>query len=344
MSQYAPGPLRQPRTDDRPLWDIVFGVYGYPAILLAHKLKLFPLLAEHPRPLQEVAEALKIAPRPAEALLIAATALGFLHLHEGRYALTPLAEEYLLERSPTYFGWYLDLIIATYSVCSLETLEKAVRTNSPQAYGSENIYQSHEEQVSLMRAFTHGMHSMSSGPALAWSEEVDLSRHKVMLDIGGGSGVHAIGATRRWPNLHAILFDLAPVCVVAEEFIARHGMQDRIRTQAGDVWQDPFPPADLHFYSNFYQNWSLEKCRLLTQKSFASLGAGGRLMLHEPLYNDPKTGPFPIAAFNLIMLLWVEGKARSGREFSALLTETGFTDIEVKPTFGYWSIVTGRKP
>lgn len=68
MSQHAPEPLRKPRTDDRPLWDVVFGVYGYPAILLAHKLKLFPLLAEHPRPLQEVAETLKIARRPAEAL------------------------------------------------------------------------------------------------------------------------------------------------------------------------------------------------------------------------------------------------------------------------------------
>jgi hypothetical protein len=74
------------------------------------------------------------------------------------------------------------------------------------------------------------------------------------------------------------------------------------------------------------------------------LESGGRLILHEPLYNDQKTGPFPTAAFNLIMLLWVEGEARSGREFSTMLAEVGFTDIEVKPTWGYWSIVTGCKP
>lgn len=41
MSQQSYGETRKPRTDDRPLWDIVFGVYGYPALLLAHKLKLF---------------------------------------------------------------------------------------------------------------------------------------------------------------------------------------------------------------------------------------------------------------------------------------------------------------
>jgi hypothetical protein len=45
------------------------------------------------------------------------------------------------------------------------------------------------------------------------------------------------------------------------------------------------------------------------------------------------------------MLLWLEGaKQYSGRELSVMLTAAGFTDIEVKPTFGYWSIVTGHKP
>ena len=33
----------------------------------------------------------------------------------------------------------------------------------------------------------------------------------------------------------------------------------------------------------------------------------------------------------------------SGREIGGMLAEAGFADIEVKPTFGYWSIVTGRK-
>lgn len=31
-----------------PVWDVVFGVHGFRAILLAHKLKVFPLLANRP--------------------------------------------------------------------------------------------------------------------------------------------------------------------------------------------------------------------------------------------------------------------------------------------------------
>ena len=106
----------------------------------------------------------------------------------------------------------------------------------------------------------------------------------------------------------------------------------------------PFPSADVHFYSFIYHDWTPEKCRFLTEKSFATLPSGGHIMIHEMLYNDEKTGPFPIAALSMIMLGWTEGEQYSLKELSEMLREAGFTDIEVKPTFGYWSIVTALKP
>ena len=35
--------IRKARTDDRPVWDVVLGLYDYPTVLLAHKLKLLLL-------------------------------------------------------------------------------------------------------------------------------------------------------------------------------------------------------------------------------------------------------------------------------------------------------------
>src|SRR5262245_59414927 len=60
--------------------------------------------------------------------------------------------------------------------------------------------------------------------------------------------------------------------------------------------------------------------------------------------HEERTGPFAVAAYNVAMLIGVQGQQYSGKEISAMLSEAGFTDIEVKPTFGYWSVVTGRKP
>jgi cyclopropane fatty-acyl-phospholipid synthase-like methyltransferase len=218
-----------------------------------------------------------------------------------------------------------------------------VTTNRSQVYGGEALFASHEEQAALARGFTLMMHGHSMGAALAWPDALDLSRHRTLLDVGGGSGAHAIGATRRWPELRAIVFDIPPVCGVAEEMAARYDVGDRIRTQPGDMWTDPFPAADVHFYADILHDWPPERGRFLVEKSFAALPSGGRVILHEMLYDDDKAGPYATAAYSIAMLLWTEGQQYSGRELAAMLTEAGFARVEVRPTFGYWSIVTGTK-
>jgi hypothetical protein len=254
-----------------------------------------------------------------------------------------LGGHYLLPDSPAYFGGYFDLILNNHAVCSLPSLEKAVLTDSPQVYGGAEVFKTHEEQIQVAREFTHAMHSISMAPALAWPRNINLSGHRVMLDVGGGSGAHSMGAIQHWPNLQAIVFDIAPVCEVAQEFVAAAGFSGRISTCPGDMWNDPFPPTDVHFYSNIFHDWPAEKCLFLSRKSFDSLARGGRIILHEVLYNDQKTGPFAAASYSMIMLGWATGKQYSGRELSEMLENASFRDIEIKPTFGFMSIVTGRK-
>lgn len=343
MTKDTPG-FRPPRQDDRPLWDVMFAVYGYPALLIAHRLKVFSLLETGPHALEEICNILNIKRRPAEAVLAAATALGFLSLQDKLYALTPLSEDYLLEKSPNYFGFFWDMMIDNSEVFSYENLERAVLTDCPQAYGGGDIYRSHEDQAELARRFTRGMHSISMTLAQAWPNIANLSSSRLMLDIGGGSGAHSIGAVLASPDLQAMVLDLQPICEVAQEFIAKYGLQERIGTRVADMWKDPFPRADLHFYSNIYHDWPLESCNFLTEKSFESLESGGRLIIHDVLYNDEKTGPFAPAAYSMLMMGWTEGESYSGVEMSEMLGRVGFKEIQVHSTFGYYSIVSGIKP
>lgn len=345
MGQQEPHAVRRPRADDRLMRDVLFGISGYPAVLVAHELKLYSLLAERPRTIPEVCEALGIEPRPAGALVSVSAALGLLEESDGRYSLTAVAEDYLLESSPTYFGGYFDMMIRNYSMYAFASLKAAVLTDAPQLYGGEEAFQSHQEREDRARTYTRAMHSASMAAALAWPEHVDLTGHRRMLDVAGGSGAHAIGAAQRWTSLEIVIFELAPVCSLAEEYIARHGLQERVRTHTGDMWEDQFPPADVHLYSQIFHDWPPERCRLLTRKSFDSLEPGGLLIVHEMLYDDRKTGPFSTAAMNVNMLLqYKAARQYSGRELATMLTEAGFTDTQVMPTFGYYSIVVGRKP
>jgi hypothetical protein len=332
-----------PRCDDTKLIQALDAMMGSYALLVAHDLKLFPVLGRGSRTLAEVAAALGIAERPAEALLCVAAAQGFVEFSNGAYSLTPTAEDYLLPESPTYYGGMLDLRISTTSRYSFEHLKQAVLTDAPPAYGDGDAFSSHVIDTGRAERFTRAMHSRSMAAALAWPDLLDLESHRVMLDIGGGSGADSIGAALRWPQLESTVLDIASVCRVAAEYVNQQGLDGRIGTHAGDLWIDPFPAADLHFYGNIYHDWPLEKCRFLTAKSYAALPSGGRLILHELLYADDKAGPLEAAVFSTVMLLWMEGRQYSGAELARMLGEAGFSGIEIKPSFGLWSIVTGHK-
>lgn len=257
---------------------------------------------------------------------------------------TMCGEDYMLPSSPTYFGWSFDAWRLIYSVWSPDSLREAVRTEKPQGVFSDpgGVFAAwHAEHAA---DFTRAMHSSSIGPALIWPRKLDLSRNRVMLDVGGGSGAHSIGAVSVRPKLRAIVLDRAPICAIAGEFAQRYGVASRVSTQAADFFNDQYPDADLHFYGMVFHDWPPERCQLLARKSFESLPQGGRIVIHEMLFNDDRTGPFPVAAFNVDMLIAMPGQQYSKRELSTMLKDAGFRKIEVKRTIGYWSVVTGVKP
>lgn len=345
MPTQSPAVARTPHIDDRQLWDVIFGIFGLPALFIAHRLNLFQFVADKNPTLDELCEGLNLHRRGAQILVSTSTSLGFLDLIDDRYCLTPLAKDYLLESSANYFGHYWDLLIDNHEVFSFEALMAAVVSDTPRAYGVKDIYQTHREDVQRTRTFTRAMHSVSVAAASGWIQKLDLTGYRRMLDIGGGSGAHALTAASAVPHLQVTVFDLATVCPVTEEFITRYGLETRVKAQPGDMWNDAFPQADLHFYSHVYHGWKPDKCQFLSQKSFESMEAGGRIIVHEILYDDiGKTGPFPAAALSMIMLGWGEGEQYSGPQIQSFLEEAGFRDIQIIPTYGYHSIVTGRKP
>lgn len=166
-----------------------------------------------------------------------------------------------------------------------------------------------------------------------------------LLDIAGGSGIHAIEAVKAFPRLQGIIYERPFVCVVAQEFIENFQLQNSIKTVEGDMWKDTFPSSDLHFYSDIFHDWQVEKCEFLAKKSYESLPIGGRIIIHELLFDEDKSSPLATAMYNVVMLLCTnKGQQYSAKEILAILEKVGFKEIQIIPTgFGSWSIVTGVK-
>ena len=127
--------------------------------------------------------------------------------------------------------------------------------------------------------------------------------------------------------------------------VVKYGLEDRIRTRAVDMFQDPWPTGyDGVLFGNIFHNWDVASCRVLAQRSFEILEPGGSIFLHEMPLNNTKDGPLTVACFSVAMLLHEKGKQYTFREFEEMLTGVGFIDFRSVPTFGYYHLISATKP
>ena len=202
-----------------------------------------------------------------------------------------------------------------------------------------------ESDPQLARSVTSAMHSHSFPAAFGVARRGDFAGVRRLLDVAGGSGCVCIALALRLPALRCTVLELAPVCALAARYAAEYGVADLVDTHAADMFADPWPAGyDAHFFGNIFHDWGEARRRFLARRSFAALPGGGRIYLHEMLLADTADGPLPAAAFSLNMLFANEGKQFTAPELEALLTTTGFRDLTVTPTSGYYSLVSARKP
>jgi O-methyltransferase domain/Dimerisation domain len=334
--------LEPPTSDDRLIWDVWLSVYHFPTLAVADALGVFPLLKEASASSEEVAEQLSLGPRATEALLGVLTSLGFLEQRRSRFHLTDVARDFLLPNSPYYWGGILELVRDIPFTCS--SLREALRKDKPIGYEGDDIWETHELDPEQARLFTQAMHSHSFPAAVGAARHGDFTEVRRLLDVGGGSGAFCIALAQRYPEMRFTVAELPVVCTLAEEYVAHYGLQDRIDTAALDMFGDPWPSGyDAHFLSNVFHDWSREHCRLLARQSFESLPSGGRIYLHEMLLEDTRDDPLAATSFSMNMIFFTQGKQFTAGELEELLGEAGFEEIALKPTYGYYSLVTGRK-
>jgi hypothetical protein len=176
----SPDAAPRPELNGDAVMDAICAPLGYFGLPIAHQRGLFRLLEGRQLTAAEIGAALELKPRPTNALLAGVTALGLLQRSNGRYALTALARNYLLESSPTYMGFLVDMAVA--GEVSLSGIDEAVASDSIQRPDMD--FATFEQQAEQARVFTRAMHSLSVEPSLAWPQLVDLAGDRVFLDVG----------------------------------------------------------------------------------------------------------------------------------------------------------------
>ena len=327
--------------EDKIIWDVIAGRISFYALAVSNSLGLFEKLADDSKSMINLSVDLGLEERATEALVLMMLNLGFIKEEENKLSLTDVSRKYLLKNSETYFGDMIELSSNNNWTC--EDLKKSALSNSPYIYGGEEVFESHNQDIEKCELFTKAMHSVSMSSALYWPSKVDLSKNKIFLDVGGGSGAHILGVLKKWNNLNAILLDLENVLIVAKKILKVYDVKSSVQFLAENFWECDYPESDIHFYSQIFHDWPEEKCKYLAKKSYDTLPKNGKIIIHEILFDEGKNGPLMASAGNVGMLAWTEGRQYSGKELSYILKSSGFKDIEIIPTFSYWSIVVGTK-
>jgi ubiquinone/menaquinone biosynthesis C-methylase UbiE len=173
---------------------------------------------------------------------------------------------------------------------------------------------------------------------------VPLGNAKVLLDVGGGTGIYSIACLRRYPKLRAIVWDRPQVLKVAREFAKADGVLDRIDFVPGDMFADPLPAGcDVMLLSNILHDWDVPECRTLVRRLSDALPAGGSLLIHDVYLADSLDGPLAVALYSANLFCVTEGRAYSAAEYRSWLAEAGLQSGDVVPTLVHCGVLPATK-
>jgi len=276
--------------------------------MAAVELGLFTRVARGAETEAAVARALDLTSTNAERLVTACVALGLLVRDGDRVRNAPDVARFLVEGEPTYAGPWMLFSKPDWN-----------------EWGRLAGHLGRRDSVVLGK-YAHG-----------FTVEQARKYHEATYSIG----------SQRHPALRAIVFDLPPVVEVTREFIASHGLADRVTAQAGDFTRDSLPAgADVVIMASNLPQYSREIIQTVITRAFAALTPGGEMHLIGEMLDDGRSGPRDPALWGLAEALWGStGVAHSVADCRAYFERAGARDVAVHEfVAGVLTRVTGRRP
>jgi (2Fe-2S) ferredoxin/SAM-dependent methyltransferase len=321
--------------------ELMQAIQGFRAsrvILTAIELDLFSAIKQGSTA-YEVSAKLGLDPRATETLLNALVALELLEKKNGVFRNALVAARYLTDGGRDDSRTSLIHTVNLWERWS--TLTECVRKGKSVTYRDPA-----ERPDEYTEAFIAAMHKNASFRAPQVIGVLNWEHIKKVLDVGGGSGAYSIAFARTNKGIYADVFDLPNVVPLTQKYIREAGLEDRVRTIAGDMRTDDLGKGyDMVFISAIcHMNSPYENIRLF-QKASAALVPNGRIVMQDYILTSDKTSPASGALFAINMLVGTQsGSSYSGNEYREWLDTAGFLDIKKVALPGPTALMVARRP
>ena len=173
----------------------------------------------------------------------------------------------------------------------------------------------------------------------------DISSHRALLDVGGGSGGLSIAITEACPNIKATVVDLPTVTPITQRIVEEASAGDRVRIIMADVLSEDLTGSfDAAVLSSFIQVLSPDKARRALKNVGKVIAPGGAIYIRGDVLDDSGVSPVGPLMRNLIYLnIYNEGQAYTERDHRGWLKEAGFEHFERKLVSDGFSFIRARK-
>lgn len=288
------------------------------ALLTALELDVFTAVAEGASP-EAVAEKINAEPRATEMLLNALTSLKLLEKREGTFFNSAASARFFAEGS--HDNARPGLLHTANLWKRWSTLTDAVREGTAVA--------PRVRDGQWVKSFIAAMDRNAKERAGAVVNAIASPAIQRVLDLGGGSGAYSIALARAVPGLKAEILDTAEVVPLAQDYIRKAGLADRISTRVGDMLADPLGEGfDLILVSAICHMFPPDKNRALFERAFNALAPKGQMVVQDFILEPDKTAPRAAALFALNMLVGTSsGSTYSEPEYASWLRDAGFTEV-----------------
>jgi SAM-dependent methyltransferase len=306
----------------QPILQLATGYMAAKHLFVANEVGLFRALASGPRSLDELAAQAGIPRRTMRILADAQVALGLLEREDARYCNGPVAAAFLSGTGSADLGPLLRFW-DHLSYPAWQGLEQAVRSDQTQTHHGGFT---EEEQ----RIFSAGVEALTAGPAAALASCYDWSRHRRVLDLGGGTGSFLLAVRKHYPELAGTLFELPTVAPVARQRLSAEPSGTTIEVAAGDFFSEPLPRGhDAVIVANVAHLFSPEQNLELLRRIRESVPSGARLLLvdfwTDPGHTEPRLAALLAAEF---LIVAGNGDVYSEAEVRGWLREADWRFVE----------------
>ncbi|GAB4344239.1 MAG: methyltransferase [Flammeovirgaceae bacterium] len=286
--------------------------WNYMAVSTACKLHLFDHLQDK-KTIKQLAQELSLNERTLTFLLNALHQANFLIKENDFFKVNSIAE-FLTENHPESLK-YACMNWSAEHLTAWQNLDFSIQTGKS---SFENIYAKSffdylNDFPEKLDAYHKAMYEYAKDDYKNLHSLIDFSKHKTVMDVGGGYGAVVENIKAKYPNVECFLFDLEKVVQNLNILF--------IKKISGSFFDEIPNVAEAIVLSRVLHDWNDEKAHIILKNCYKALPAGGTLYVIE---NCADKIPVDLSLLSLNMILMCESYERTSTQYIALCKSVGF--------------------